>query len=292
MVTTAARDDDKGSNTGSQQDARKEMEAQLTKDNIIVYSIGLALAAVMSFLILNYGEQVQDYMLYGGLESGGSVIGGGDVLGAVLWGVALFYTSPLQLLLLFLGEIDTERPSDWLLQRLGRAAGLPVDTPEYVAPKALVAAVAGLCGAAGVATAAVLETSLGDATWAVSSGLGACIAAGVYEVGRPTRLSKDQAVELEAQWQDFAVFANKRLQRSGRCHESEVYRVFRQTAGRYRTPEGITDLTLRSLVRQWHPDAQRTPGGYYKNLSLRTSAPELASPAGTGIGTVSDVDSS
>jgi hypothetical protein len=39
-----------------------------------------------------------------------------DVAGAALWGMALFYASPLQLLLLFLGRIDVERPSDETLR--------------------------------------------------------------------------------------------------------------------------------------------------------------------------------
>ena len=34
-------------------------------------------------------------------------------------------------------------------------------------------------------------------------GIGSCFAAAIYEVGRPTRLSSDEAVELESQWQDF-----------------------------------------------------------------------------------------
>jgi hypothetical protein len=33
-------------------------------------------------------------------------------------------TTLLQLLLLFFGFIETERPSDWVLRRLGTAAGL------------------------------------------------------------------------------------------------------------------------------------------------------------------------
>ena len=44
---------------------------------------------------------------------------------------------------------------------------------------------------------------LGDATWSVSSGIGTCAAAGLYEVGRPDRLSGQEAETLEAQWQDF-----------------------------------------------------------------------------------------
>lgn len=35
------------------------------------------------------------------------------------------------------------------------------------------------------------------------AGIGSCFAAAIYEVGRPTRLSSDEAVELESQWQDF-----------------------------------------------------------------------------------------
>ncbi len=35
------------------------------------------------------------------------------------------------------------------------------------------------------------------------AGIGSCFAAAIYEVGRPKRLSSDEAVELENQWQDF-----------------------------------------------------------------------------------------
>jgi hypothetical protein len=48
----------------------------------------------------------------------------GDLLGAALWSASYWYVTPLQLLLLFLGKTDTERPSDWLLAQLGWAAGL------------------------------------------------------------------------------------------------------------------------------------------------------------------------
>jgi hypothetical protein len=43
----------------------------------------------------------------------------------------------------------------------------------------------------------------GDASWSVSTGIGACMAAALYEVGRPARLSVDEAQELERRWQDF-----------------------------------------------------------------------------------------
>lgn len=57
-----------------------------------------------------------------GIGSIGAVsgLGVGDLAGAGLWGTALYFASPLQLLLLFLGRIETERPSDWLLCQFGK----------------------------------------------------------------------------------------------------------------------------------------------------------------------------
>jgi hypothetical protein len=72
-------------------------------------------------LVLRYaGEAIDDADAWTGV--GG--FGAGDVAGAVFWGASVFFCSPLQLLYLFLGKIDTERPSDWVLQKLGQAARL------------------------------------------------------------------------------------------------------------------------------------------------------------------------
>jgi hypothetical protein len=49
------------------------------------------------------------------------------VIGGLLWGLSLWFATPLQLLLLFLGELDTSRPSDGVLRLLGTAAGQDVD---------------------------------------------------------------------------------------------------------------------------------------------------------------------
>ncbi len=43
-----------------------------------------------------------------------------DALAGLLWGCSLFFASPLQQLLLFLGKIETERPSDWIIMGLAR----------------------------------------------------------------------------------------------------------------------------------------------------------------------------
>lgn len=245
-------------------------------------SLFVAVAATFTL----FQEDLQDLLFYGSLSIGTASLGVGDIAGALLWSTALWFVSPLQLLLLFLGRIETERPSDWLLQVLGRAAGMQYvpqrctlpcsshsityrqDDPEYEAPLPLRAAVGGITLATGTALAVLLSGGLGDATWSVSTGLGACMAAGMYEVGRPTRMSKEQAVALELQWQDFASFAEQQLQRSGRCHETEVFRVFRRALPKYRDIEVLDDAVLRQMIKNWHPGVERTALGYYKGLSL------------------------
>eukprot|EP00798_Chlamydomonas_sp_ICE-L_P032713 gene32713-3597_t len=194
--------------------------------------------------------------------------GAGDLVGGLLWSAALYYTSPLQILLLFLGEIDLTRPSDRVLRFLGNVAGLPVDNVDYSAPTVLRAITVSIAIAAGFLVAYVFEQTLGDATWSVATGLGTCAAGAVYEAGRPDRLSADEAVTLKSQWEDFAIFGDERLQRAGRCHESEVYKEFRAKYPKFRSEEAISDSTLRDMIRNYHPAAQRTPQGYYKNLSV------------------------
>lgn len=75
-------------------------------------------------------EDVADAIYGDGITTGLSSLrivngfGVGDLAAAGLWSVALYFCSPLQLLLLFLGRIETERPSDWVLRQLGQLSGL------------------------------------------------------------------------------------------------------------------------------------------------------------------------
>lgn len=219
-------------------------------------------------------------------------LGLGDLTGALLWSVAVWYASPLQLLLVFLGRIDTERPSDWLMYNIGRAAQLPVDEVDYAAPAWVKGAAASACVCGGLSIAALLGFSLGDPTWSISSGIGALFAAAVFEAGRPKRLSVDEAKLLESQWQDFAAFADRQLQRSGRCHESEVFAAFRRAPGngRYRSTDALPDSTLRDMVRNWHPGVERTRTGYLKNMSLQgSSSAAAAGPRGSRVGVAAAV---
>ena len=59
---------------------------------------------------------------FGGLSSGA-------LAGAALWSAAYWFCTPFQLLLLFLGRIDVERPSDWLMRQLGPLLRLPCAPP-------------------------------------------------------------------------------------------------------------------------------------------------------------------
>eukprot|EP00878_Enallax_costatus_P022071 GHUV01023403.1.p1 GENE.GHUV01023403.1~~GHUV01023403.1.p1 ORF type:complete len:258 (+),score=58.55 GHUV01023403.1:156-929(+) len=159
----------------------------------------------LAYTLTNMREELSD-VLYNADTLGDFGIAGlglGDIAGALLWATALWYVSPLQLLLVFLGKFDTDRPSDWIINRLGRAAGNNVEAIDYVAPLWTGAAAAATCLLGGIAISALLESGLGDPTWAVSSGIGALFAAAVFEVGRPKRLTVAEAQQLEAQWQDF-----------------------------------------------------------------------------------------
>lgn len=233
------------------------------------------LTTVIGTVAIVYGsEEVQD-LIYGdglgGYSEGPSL---GDLTGAALWAGSLYYASPLQLLLLFLGRIDTDRPSDWVLRTIGRAAGYDVDGLSYEAPLAVRAATVALFAASGGATAWFFSWAFGDATWAVSTGLGACIAAAVYELGRPERLSVEEAEELEEQWQAFAAWAEGRLERAGRSHFTEVNAAFRSEPGngRFRTEESLSDARVRDMIANWAPGATRSSAGYYKGLSVKPRA--------------------
>uniref|UniRef100_A0A7S3VVQ5 Uncharacterized protein n=1 Tax=Dunaliella tertiolecta TaxID=3047 RepID=A0A7S3VVQ5_DUNTE len=250
------------------------------KDNVIIWGTAIGLTSLAALCGTVWREPLLDFVYDQSISDGGEVLGAGDIVGGLLWALSLYYASPLQLLLLFLGRLDTTRPSDGVLRLLGIASGQPVDAIDYEAPLAIrVVAVLGFV-AAGLGIAALFRAGLGDATWSTSSGIGACIAAGVYEVGRPKRLSVQDAQLLESQWQDFAAFAAQKLQKSGRCHESEIFKQFRRSYAKYRSEEAISDDVLRDMVRNFHPDVDRTPKGFFKNLSLIPSVDAFGEPVG------------
>lgn len=153
----------------------------------------------------------------------------------------------------------------------------------------------------------------------------------MYEVGRPRRLTVEEAQAKESQWQDFgapgglhgtplhpaftstsphlrhaprsphlpptathcpaARFADARLQRSGRCHESEILKALQREMPQFRREGALDGNTLRQLVRNWHPDADRSSNGFYKGISLVAGGgADIAPRAASSTGSASSVD--
>ena len=70
-----------------------------------------------------------------------------------------------------------------------------------------------------------------------------------------------------------AVFAERRLQQGGRCHETDIWRAFEAEHPQFRGEENrIEEKYLRDMVANWNPYAQRTAAGFYKNVSVRPKA--------------------
>lgn len=190
----------------------------------------------------------------------------GTALAAAIWSFGLFFKSPLQILLVFLGRTDTERPSDWMLRKF--APGSPKTFED--APGALKAATLAFFVVCGVGITAGFDALFaGEETWGLSAGIGFTMLSFVAELGSPQRYTRSELDVLEAQYEDFVSFADDSLQRRGRCHSTEVSRAFRRRFPRYSDDDVLSDKDLRTMILNWHPNAERTNSGYYKNLSLQ-----------------------
>lgn len=214
-----------------------------------------------------YGvDSIESYASGDGLDfdfasSSGPAVSAASVAGAVIWGLALYFASPVSVIMLFLGRTDSERPSDWLLRKVTGTAQM--EDASFGAK----VGVAAWFLVAGVAASALGDAALGDSTWQISSGLGFLTIAGVSELGRPKRVDEATLAKLTAQYDDFCEFADRRLSRSGRVHQMEISKAFREAYPQH--DESVLDESeFRSLVANWAPGAERSPRGYYKNLSL------------------------
>lgn len=149
---------------------KNKAERQERKDdqrNIIIGGIGLFLLVIGGIKGIPF---LEDVIYEADIGAFGGQFNVFDVVAAMMWSVSLYYVSPLQLLLLFLGKIETERPSDWFMYVLGKAGGLPVDTVDYQHPLSLRAITVLASVLTGFGIAFGFEISLGDPTWALSSG--------------------------------------------------------------------------------------------------------------------------
>ena len=129
----------------------------------------------------------------------------------------------------------------------------------------------------------MLLLALEDSSFVISLGICSCIGGGLLEVIReplPTRQERDLLRKLE---DEFFVFANEQMQPSGRCHERDIIRAFRQFYPRYRyrdmssTVDGVNvpDDRVGDLVRSWNAQVgrpgTRTSTGYWKGISVTES---------------------
>ena len=207
----------------------------------------------------------EDAFLGDGVTTGVGVATAGapaDALAAALWAAALRLASPAQLLLTTLGRSEGDAPSARARAALS-AAGLP---PAAAAAVELV-----LATAAGVAAAAACRASLGDGIWGIASGLAALTTAAGAALGRPPPPPPpDVAAALEARAAAFQAWADGGgLARRGGCHESEVIAAWRAAARRAGIVDAGDDTDVTLLVRLWGGrSVARTPGGYFKNLTV------------------------
>jgi hypothetical protein len=259
----------------------------------------------------DFGYMGDDFTGNTGVEGLAGVLGdvsAGSVIAAAVWSFGLFFKSPLQILLVFLGRTDTERPSDWILRTLGAssrvtdAGSVVEDTSEVSKRKekepgtrgvrtfeeatpAAQAATLLFFTACGCGVVAGFDWAFaGEDTWGLSAGIGFTMLSFVAELGSPRRFSNAELDILETQYADFLTFAEETLERKGRCHSTEVTRAFKRRFGsKYALSESrvnASDATARDLsekdlytmILNWHPNAERTSNGYFKNLSLKEGA--------------------
>jgi len=241
-----------------------------TRDNVLLTALGLTLVFGLALKFVDI-DFLEDFLYGDGTSGYSDGLSSGEVIASSLWAVSLYFTSPVQQLLLFLGRIYTERPSDWVIKKVGELAGKDVEGSSYKAPPAVMAATFAIFALSGFTVTKFIDWSCGDSTWSVSTGLGSFVVAGVYELGRPLRLSNEEVNVLEDQFQDFARWADNRLERSGRCHFTEINTAFRTEPGnnRYRTEDGVSNMEVRNMIANWAPTASRTSAGYYKGLSVK-----------------------
>ena len=187
----------------------------------------------------DFGYMGDDFTGNSGVPSGlagmFSGVSAGSVIASAVWSFGLFFKSPLQILLVFLGRTDTERPSDWILRALGAStrvtdAGSVVDdddvkekrkerepgtrgvrTFEEATPAAQAATLL-FFTACGCGVVAGFDWAFaGEDTWGLSAGIGFTMLSFVAELGSPQRFSNAELDILETQYADFLTFAEESL---------------------------------------------------------------------------------
>ena len=160
-----------------------------------------------------------------------------ELAASTFWGVFLYFgifdiNTRTNELSQASGDLNAVRPSDWLKIKLGSAIGEDQSSwdEDFKAPLAIEAFVMSFFLLLGVAVDRSFVSGAGDASgyFALSTAIVGCLWAGFYELGRMQqtgyRVSRAEQEEIDAAWQAFLDFAEKRLELrpTGRVHISEV----------------------------------------------------------------------
>ena len=190
----------------------------------------------------------------------------GSVVACAIWSFGLFFKSPLQILLVFLGRTDTERPSDWMLRVLDPDEDVRTFEDASTAQRAGLLAFFTACGCGVVA--AFDWAFAGEDTWGPRRGSGSpCSRSSPSwdpREGTRGRSSTFWRRSTPISWRS----RTRALSEGGGVTGRRCLARFEGSSGR----EGETRLSERDLytmILNWHPNAERTSNGYFKNLSLR-----------------------
>jgi len=169
-----------------------------------------------------------------------------------------------------------EPDAQWLKDRKEKLA-----TSAPIAVKAIILT---LFIAAGLLVERILLVALEDSSFVISLGICSCIGGGLLDVIREPLPTREERDTLRRLTDEFFVFANERIEPSGRCHETEIVRAFRAFYPRYRqrdmkrSADGISlpDDEIADVVRTWNAQVgrpgMRTSSGYWKGISVAQPA--------------------
>lgn len=95
----------------------------------------------------------------------------------------------------------------WFSKSFSSAHGVQLmcspNVKDFEYPLAIRASAILFFALSGTTIAWSLALALGDATWSVSTGIGSCFLAAIYEAGRPDRLTSEEAEAMEAKYREF-----------------------------------------------------------------------------------------
>lgn len=124
----------------------------------------------------------------------------------------------------------------------------------------------------GVITDVMLRSAAnGNAVWAVATGLSVALYAGVYELARQATENSKLNSEEKLVYAAFVEFADVQLTAKGMCHFVDVRDAIRKQASVAPLLRGLSDESIRRFVASKFPRAKRSPNGYYRGLSIKSS---------------------